>query len=111
MYRNIHYLIDHITSCLSYGLTCKSKWFLNIVIFEIYIFVCLQIFFKHIYYCSGLLFVGIGEFVDVIVPVVSPVSNCFNNLNKAAASRIRLNSIQKACTSINSSLKKVRKTD
>ena len=33
----------------------------------------------------------------------SPVSSCFNNLNKAAASRIRLNSIQKAWTSINNS--------
>ena len=33
----------------------------------------------------------------------SPVSSCFKSRNKAAASRIRLNSMQKACTSMNSS--------
>jgi hypothetical protein len=35
----------------------------------------------------------------------SPDSSCLSNRNSAAASRIRLNSIQKACTSINSSCK------
>ena len=34
---------------------------------------------------------------------ISPASNCFNRRNRAAASRIRMNSMQKACTSINNS--------
>ena len=34
---------------------------------------------------------------------ISPASNCFNRRKRAAASRIRMNSMQKACTSINNS--------
>lgn len=36
-----------------------------------------------------------------------PASSCFNNRNSAAASRIRLNSMQNACTSMNNSCKSV----
>lgn len=39
----------------------------------------------------------------VVVTPVSPDSSCLSRRNSAAASRIRLNSMQKACTSRNSS--------
>lgn len=43
-------------------------------------------------------------YFDILVSEgVSPVSNVFSNRNRPAASRILLNSIQKACTSINKS--------
>jgi hypothetical protein len=41
----------------------------------------------------------------VVVTPVSPDSSCLSSRNNAAASRIRLNSMQKAWTSINSSCK------
>lgn len=43
-------------------------------------------------------------YFDILVSEgVSPVSNVFNNRKRPAASRILLNSIQNACTSINKS--------
>lgn len=51
---------------------------------------------------SGLPFAGPGA-----TTAASPDSSCFSSRNSAAASRIRLNSMQKAWTSINSSCKSI----